>query len=115
MKRKNIFLMYLNLEIIEKHLSNTTNYSSFSNNILVQDAVQRRLAIIGEALWKITKLKLVINITDLQKIIGFRHILIHDYDRIETPTIWLIVTKNLQLLKMETETILKKSDGSTSN
>lgn len=40
------------------------------------DAVERRLAITGEVLWKLTKLDKDIKITDQKKIIGLRHILV---------------------------------------
>ncbi len=112
---KYLFDVLESIDIIEKHLSYTTNYDAFSKNLLVQDAVQRRLAIIGEALWKVSKLTPLSSITDLQKIVSFLHILIHDYDKIETATIWVILTKKLSLLKKETENTLKQSDGFTIN
>ncbi|MCC6287886.1 MAG: DUF86 domain-containing protein [Chitinophagaceae bacterium] len=38
-------------------------------------------------------------IADKKKIIGLRHILVHDYDLIDDSTIWLIITKSLPVLK----------------
>lgn len=112
---KSLFDVLESISIIEKHLINTKDYSSFSSNLLVKDAVQRRLAIIGEAIWKAYKLLPSIVVTDIKKIIGLRHVLVHDYDKIETPSIWLIVTKYLPILKNEIEIILKQRDGFTSN
>lgn len=103
------------IHIIEIHLKNIKDYSTFSQDILVQDAVHRRLSIIGEALWKANKINASINITNIRKVISFRHILIHDYDKIEIPAVWLIVTKNLITLKEEIEIILKKRNGSSIN
>ena len=54
------------------------------------DAVKRRLAIIGEALWKINKIDPENNITERRKIIGLRHILTHDYDLVSPDVIWQI-------------------------
>ena len=56
------------------------------------DAVERRLAIIGEALWKIDKINPHNNITDKRKIIGLRHILTHDYDLVSPDIIWKILS-----------------------
>ncbi len=112
---KYLFDILESIEIIQKHLLTTTNFDSFSNNLLLQDAIQRRLAIIGEALWKASKFEASINITDLRKIISFRHILIYDYDKVEMPTIWVVVTKNLIVLQKEIENILKQRNGSAIN
>jgi len=65
------------------------------------DSVERRLAIIGEALYKADRIAPLLNISDKKKIIGLRHILIHDYDLIDDSTIWMIVQKNLPVLKRE--------------
>jgi uncharacterized protein with HEPN domain len=71
------------------------------------DAVERRLAIIGEALWKLTKLNNEIKVTGQKKIIGIRHILVHDYDLTDDASIWKIINSNLGTLKEE---ILKYLD-----
>ena len=68
------------IEMIEFHLRDIKSFSEYSSNLTVIDAVERRLAIIGEALRKITKLDPELKVTDQQKIIGLRHILVHDYD-----------------------------------
>ncbi|MBX3255256.1 MAG: DUF86 domain-containing protein [Chitinophagaceae bacterium] len=44
---------------------------------------------------------LYFSISDKKKIIGLRHILVHDYDLIDDSTIWLIVQRNLPVLKSE--------------
>jgi uncharacterized protein with HEPN domain len=93
---------------IELHVLNITTFSEFKNAFTVYDAVERRLAIIGEALWQIDKLDPANNITDKKKIIGLRHILTHDYDLVSPEIIWKILINNLPLLKKETEEILKK-------
>jgi uncharacterized protein with HEPN domain len=35
-----------------------------------------------------------------------RHILVHDYDKVREDTLFIIVTKHLDLLRQEVETIL---------
>ena len=70
------------------------------------DAAERRLAIIGEALWKASKMNTGITVTDEKKIIGLRHILVHDYDLIDDASIWKIVQSNLKILKEEIQKYL---------
>ncbi|MBS1512942.1 MAG: DUF86 domain-containing protein [Bacteroidetes bacterium] len=84
------------IERIEQHLAGITSFAAFKAAITVYDAVERRLAIIGEALWKIDKLEKSAPITDKQKIIGLRHILIHDYDLVSPEIIWMILEKTFR-------------------
>jgi uncharacterized protein with HEPN domain len=97
----------LSIEVIEHHVSNVLSLEAYHENMLVIDAVERRLAIIGEALFKADKLDKLLPIHDKAKIIGLRHILVHDYDLIEDATIWNIIHKNLPLLKQEVTTLLQ--------
>jgi uncharacterized protein with HEPN domain len=53
--RKYLFDVIESIKIIEQYWTNIKDYASFTNNLLVQDAVQRRLSIIGEAIWKASK------------------------------------------------------------
>jgi uncharacterized protein with HEPN domain len=94
------------IEIIKSHLSGTKTFSEYTSNFMLIDAVERRLAIIGEALWKLTKLDKDIKISDQKKIIGLRHILVHDYDLIDDASIWKIVNNNLEILKEELQKYL---------
>jgi len=80
---------------IDFHLSTVSTVTQYSLNITIVDAVERRLAIIGEALWQINKIDPSVNVTDQNKIIGLRHILVHDYDLIDDSTIWRICQNNL--------------------
>ncbi len=89
------------IEMIEFHLTKIKSFNDYASNNTVIDAVERRLAIIGEALWKLSKLDDKILVTDQKKIIALRHILVHDYDLIDDASIWKIVQNSLKLLKEE--------------
>lgn len=93
--------MLYSILLIENHIENISSLSDYENDQKTIDSVERRLAIIGEALFKVEKIENTIGITDRRKIIGLRHILVHDYDLIEDSTIWLIITKSLPVLKSE--------------
>lgn len=91
---------------IESYLESVKSFSDYSSNYILIDAVERRLAIVGEALWKAAKLNKLIEVTDQKKIIGLRHILVHDYDLIDDASIWKIVQTNLPVLKEEIQKYL---------
>jgi uncharacterized protein with HEPN domain len=66
-----------------------------------KSAIERQLGIIGEAIKKIKDS----NPQDLLQyqadIIGFRNILIHNYDNIDDSIVWSIINDDLGLLKQE--------------
>jgi uncharacterized protein with HEPN domain len=92
---------------IELHIVTINNFKDFQQNFTVYDAVERRICIIGEALWQANKLNENLIVSDKQKIIGLRHILTHDYDLISPEIIWKIIEKHLPLLKVEIELLIK--------
>ncbi|PZF74304.1 HepT-like ribonuclease domain-containing protein [Taibaiella soli] len=96
----------LSIEIIAHHVSDVSSLEDYQLEITKIDAVERRLAIIGEALFKADKLDKRLQISDKTKIIALRHILVHEYDLIEDSTIWNIIHKNLPLLKQEVNNLL---------
>ncbi|MEP6583536.1 MAG: HepT-like ribonuclease domain-containing protein [Ginsengibacter sp.] len=95
------------ISMIESHLTGVKSFKDYTSNYTIIDAVERRLAIIGEALWKANKLNKEILVTDQNKIIGLRHILVHDYDLIDDASIWKIVHSNLKVLKEEIQKYLE--------
>ena len=104
---------------IEKYLSDVLLYieelETFSNEISLENiikpinkwSVERALSIIGEALSKAEKIDPNLPVTNIKQIIELRHILIHDYGKIDAPRLFLILQKNLPLLKDEVENILR--------
>jgi uncharacterized protein with HEPN domain len=98
------------LSRIEYHLKDVHSYEIFKNAWTVYDAVERRLAIIGEAVLQIDKLDKDFALTDKKKIIGFRHILTHDYDIVSADIIWKIIDRNLTILKSEVTEYLKNKE-----
>jgi uncharacterized protein with HEPN domain len=99
--RKFLIDIQQSIEIIEGHMAGINSFVAFSTDIKTLDAVERRLGIIGEALWKAQKLEPSINVADARKIIGLRHILVHDYDLVDAAIIWKILEQNLPVLKEE--------------
>jgi uncharacterized protein with HEPN domain len=71
---------------IQFHIQNITSSIQFIQNVTITDAAERRLAIIGEALWKASKIDNSISVTGQKGIIALRHIIIHEYDMIDKGT-----------------------------
>lgn len=94
------------IEQIEIHLKNINTFSEFKESQTVIDAVERRIFIIGEAIWKASKMNNSLAIPNKEKIIGLRHILTHDYDLVSKEIIWKIVEKDIPILKQEVSKLL---------
>lgn len=90
-------------------MSNIRSREDYQNNLMVTDAVARRLSIIGEALSKAIKLNSTINVSHDKKIIALRQIIVHNYDLIDDNTIWAIVKVYLPILKIEIEELIEKT------
>ena len=97
----------LSIKDIENYSTGIENVTQLQNNQMLFDALCRRFAIIGEAIYQINNLDRTINITDKHKIMGLRHIIVHDYDMVRPADIFLIISKNLSLLKSETIALLE--------
>ena len=93
---------------IEFHLKDIHSFETFKNSWTVYDAVERRLAIIGEAVWQIDKLEKDFQLTDKRKIIGLRHILTHDYDVVSADILLKITETYLPVLKTEINKYLNR-------
>lgn len=108
-KNPTVFLMHIleSINIIKLEIGNLTE-EEFMQNVTVQDAVARRLEIIGEAIrnlpedFKNQHLEVVWN-----KPMAMRNILIHHYFGIDLKIVWDTVTKTIPDFKKQIETLLK--------
>ena len=73
---------------------------------MLQDAVERNIATIGEAMKKALDLDETLPISYARRIVGTRNRLIHGYDDIDNIEIWNIIVNNLPVLKSEIESLL---------
>ncbi|MDC7999893.1 DUF86 domain-containing protein [Aequorivita todarodis] len=104
------FLMDISLSInlIEEFISDIDTFGDYEEDIKTQSAVERHLAIIGEALNKLKKIDNDLIIENEAEIIAMRNRLVHAYDSIDSSIVWVIIKKHLPNLKNEVEVILKK-------
>lgn len=103
--KKYLFDVLIAIEEIESFASGFT--ISHLEIIKNKWALERGIAIIGEALYKARTLNAELPITDLNKIIATRHIVVHDYDLIDNTRLLIIISKHLPKLKREVNEILK--------
>ena len=106
--RKYLFDIANAIKIIEAHLYEISGLSLYKESLKTKDAVERRLAIIGEALNKACKIDSALTVTNKTKIIALRHILVHDYALVEDETIWVVCKAYLPLLYTEISVLLEE-------
>jgi len=83
-------------------------YQEYSGNALVKAAVERKFLMIGEALMRLKREnpEMLKTITNYEKIIGFRNVLVHGYDMIDDATVWSAVKDGIPPLRREVEDLL---------
>ncbi|MFH1613664.1 MAG: HepT-like ribonuclease domain-containing protein [Planctomycetota bacterium] len=84
------------------------DFKAYQNKTVTKRAVERDFEIIGEALNRIknTDNDLLEKISEHQRIIGFRNILIHGYDIVDEAIVWQAATNHLPILIGEIKEIL---------
>ena len=77
-----------------------------------QDAVIRQISIIGEAAAKLpATVKTKHPEIPWRKTIGMRNIVIHDYSETDMPTVWIVVERDLPVLKKEVKAMLVETNA----
>jgi uncharacterized protein with HEPN domain len=108
MNRENQYLLdMLNAaKIAMSHIADKTE-ESFYQDILCQDAVVRRIEIIGEAARRISP-ETQAKMTEIpwKEIIGMRNILIHEYDDVSIRVVWQTVNQQLPNLALMLESLI---------
>lgn len=93
--------------IFQHHLNGISSLQDFEANITVQNAVERQIGIIGEAVFRLRQQGITLSQAD--PIINFRNTLIHQYDEIKLATLW-VFTQRLPELQSEVKQLLE-GDG----
>ena len=94
-----------------------STFETYSKSLSLPSAVERKLEIIGEALYQALKIekKLRGQISDARRIISVRNRLAHAYSDIDSEIIWGIVVNDLPKLRQEVKLALNNfasADGS---
>ncbi len=100
--------IFNSIENIESFCSSRPReYKTFCEDLCFKSAIQWEIAVIGEAMNRILKLKPDIPITSARRIVNTRNYLIHGYDSLRNDLIWAIIINHLPLLKVEITQLIK--------
>jgi uncharacterized protein with HEPN domain len=94
------------IELIEEFIIDDKDFTLYDQDRKTQSAVERQLAIIGEALNQFKKLEPEVKIENDKQIISFRNRLVHAYDSLDNSMIWVIISKHLTPLKIEIQKLV---------
>ena len=99
------------ISLVERYIK-AINKEKFDNNTQLQDAVIRRLEIIGEAAKNMPEdVKKEYPEVPWEKIAGMRNVLIHEYFGINIERVWKVVKEDLIVLKENIQKIKKDSEN----
>lgn len=98
-----VFILHITISVrqIEKYIKGLSK-NQFLKSVTIQDAVARRLEIIGEAA-KNLPLSFRKKYPEIAwtKIIGMRNVLIHEYFGVNLGLIWEIIKRDLPMFKKQ--------------
>ena len=85
-------------------------FDDFESDPMLRAAVEREFEIIGEAVNRIASIDATAakRISQYQRIIAFRNILIHGYADVDTRLVWGVIEANLPTLIEEVEGLLQE-------
>jgi len=79
----------------------------FETDTKTQDAVIRRLELIGEATKRLEKgFRSQYEQIPWQKMAGLRDVLIHEYDEIDLDQLWIVINEDLPILRTQIVSLL---------
>ena len=97
------------IECVEDYTHGLTEEHLVTNKMLLHATISN-VQIIGEAVYMLTKeFKQTHGETPWDVIEKMRHILVHDYFRINTAVLWDVVTKDIPLLKKQIQHYISES------
>ena len=105
--KKLLYDIYTAINNINTYIGDNRTFEFYENNAMLQDAVERNIEVIGEAVNSLLRIEPDIEITNARRIVDARNKIIHGYDEIENTQIWGIIVNHLPVLLLEVERYLK--------
>ena len=104
---KYLYDITYSISLIEEFIG-AYNFFDYHKDLKTKSAVERQLAIIGEAVNHYKKEETV-ELEYSKQIIAFRNRIIHAYDNIDDEIVWVIIKNHIPKLKDEINKIIAKS------
>ena len=97
---------------IERYVRNMS-YDELEADEIRRVAVERKLAIIGEAIHRASRLdeRLLEQISFARMLVDMRHRLIHGYDAVEFDALWEATTKQVPIVANEVAVLLRSEES----
>jgi uncharacterized protein with HEPN domain len=103
-EQKLLLDIYFAIQYVEEYKMDVPSFEMYIQNDKTRFAIERQLAIIGEAAVKLKQPDTALEISHLKEITGFRNILIHAYDHVNNETVWEIIQQFIPVLHKEIKT-----------
>src|SRR5208337_2062793 len=89
-----------------------SNFADYTSDAMLRSAVERQLEIVGEALAQLARTDpaTASQISEYQRIIAFRNILIHGYADIDHRIVWNVLKLKLPTVRRQAEAFLKDEE-----
>ena len=86
------------------------SFADYQQDDMLRAAVERELAIIGEAMSQLGKTdELLANrISEYQRIIGFRNVIVHQYSTVDDRLVWAVIETKIPTLHREVDSLLEE-------
>jgi uncharacterized protein with HEPN domain len=97
----------LAVKLIEDFTNGIASFEEYQNDLKTKSAVERQLAIIGEAVNQFRKYEEEFALNHTRQIVDFRNRIIHAYYNLDDSIIWAILQVHIPILKQEAEEGLK--------
>ena len=83
-------------------------FDAYADDPMLQSAVERQFAIIGEAMTHLARIDLTVaeGISNYRRIIAFRNVLIHGYTDVDDLLVWDVLVTSLPILVREVAALL---------
>jgi len=101
--KKYLFDIQPSIKNIDTYIGTEKIFDKYDKDSMLQDAVERNIEIIGEAMNQLLKIDPKIDISNSRRIVDARNKIIHGYDEIENVQIWGIIINSLPVLKKEVD------------
>jgi uncharacterized protein with HEPN domain len=91
-----------------------TTETQFESDLIVRSAVERQLEILGEALNRLRRddADTGARVPDLDKIVGMRNVISHEYGDIDYEIVWRAVTTSIPMLIPVLDELVNEARGS---